>query len=252
MKFYSFWRSLASYRVRIVMNLKGLKPDEVIDVNLMKGQQRDDAFRKVNPMMALPALVDGDGPALFESLAIIEYLDEIHPEPPLLPRDPVARAKVRALAQLIACDIHPLNNVGPLRYLKNQLGQDQAKIDAWYHHWVADGFEALEAMHRRSDVVRDFADIVDGLPSLGLRLEAEKVGERGLRAFDLRGEDRLLADVHIAKSSWRGSSSVIPSRRPSARSATLSRSRSASMSVGGSGGSGEGTKARTISRVRTM
>ena len=84
MKLFSFWRSLATYRVRIAMNLKGLKPDEVVEINLMKGQQREEAFRKVNPMMAIPALVDGDGPALFESLAIIEYLDETHPNPPLI------------------------------------------------------------------------------------------------------------------------------------------------------------------------
>ena len=96
--------------------------------------------------MRVPALQLDSGEVLTQSLAIIEYLDEIHPQPPLLPRDPVARAKVRALAQLIACDIHPLNNMAPLRYLKNELGQDQAKIDAWYHHWVLEGFDALEAM----------------------------------------------------------------------------------------------------------
>jgi maleylacetoacetate isomerase len=96
--------------------------------------------------MRLPALKLDSGDVLIQSLAIIEYLDEMHPQPPLLPRDPLERAKVRALAQLIACDIHPLNNVGPLRHLKNELGQDQSKIDAWYHHWVVEGFDALEAL----------------------------------------------------------------------------------------------------------
>lgn len=144
MKFYSFWRSLASYRVRIAMNLKGLTPEEVIDVNLMKGQQRDDAYRKVNPMMALPALVDGEGPALFESLAIIEYLDETHPNPPLLPKDPKGRARVRGLAQIVACDSHPLIVPRVREYLEHELKIDEPTRNAWCQNWHRAALTALE------------------------------------------------------------------------------------------------------------
>jgi maleylacetoacetate isomerase len=144
---YSFFRSSAAYRVRIAFNLKGLGFDTVA-IHLQKdgGQNRKPAYRAINPQMRVPALRLDSGELLTQSLAIIEYLDEVHPQPPLLPSDPVERAQVRALAQLVACDIHPLNNVAPLRYLKNELGQDQGKIDAWYHHWVREGFDAIEAM----------------------------------------------------------------------------------------------------------
>ena len=147
MKLYTYFRSSAAYRARIALNLKGLSP-EMIPVHLQKegGLNRKPAFRAVNPQMKLPALQLDSGEVLIQSLAIIEYLDELHPQPPLLPRDPLARAQVRALAQIIACDIHPLNNTSPLRYLKHQLGQEQAKIDAWYHHWILEGFDALEAL----------------------------------------------------------------------------------------------------------
>jgi maleylacetoacetate isomerase len=144
MKIYSFWRSLATYRVRIAMNLKGIKPDEVIDINLIKGQQREDAFREVNPMMAIPALIDGDGPALFESLAIIEYLDETHPNPPLLPTDPRGRARVRGLAQIVAADSHPLIVPRVREYLAHEFKIDEAGVMKWAQHWHRAALTALE------------------------------------------------------------------------------------------------------------
>jgi len=146
-KLYSYFRSSAAYRARIALNIKGLGYD-TIPIHLIKegGLNRKPEFRAINPLMRVPALTLDSGDVLTQSLAIIEYLDETHPQPPLLPRDPIKRAQVRAAAQLIACDIHPLNNTSPLRYLKNTLGQEQAKIDAWYHHWIIEGFTALEAM----------------------------------------------------------------------------------------------------------
>ncbi len=144
MKFYSFWRSLASYRVRIAMNLKALTPDEVIDVNLMKGQQRDDAFRKVNPMMALPALVDGEGPALFESLAIIEYLDETHPNPPLLPKDPKGRARCAGSRRSSPADSHPLIVPRVREHLAHEFKADEATIMKWAQHWHSAALKALD------------------------------------------------------------------------------------------------------------
>jgi len=145
MKLFSFWRSLATYRVRIALNLKGLVPDEVIEVNLIKGAQREAAYRAVNPMMALPALIDGDGPVLFESLAIIEYLDETHPSPPLLPTDPHGRARVRGLAQLIACDSHPLIVPRVREYLEHELKIDEATRAKWCQHWHTAALTGLEA-----------------------------------------------------------------------------------------------------------
>ena len=146
-KLYSYFRSSAAYRVRIALNLKGL-PYEMVPVHLTKdgGQQRKPEFRVLNPQMRVPALALSGGEVLTQSLAIIEYLDDIHPEPPLLPADALERAKVRALAQMVACDIHPLNNLIVLQYLKRTLKHEQPEIDAWYHHWVTDGFTAIEAM----------------------------------------------------------------------------------------------------------
>ena len=143
MELFSFWRSLATYRVRIALNLKGLNA-EVIEVNLMKGHQRDPQFRAVNPMMAIPALVDGEGPALFESLAIIEYLDEVHPKPPLLPSDPKARARVRGLAQIVAADSHPLIVPRVREYLAAEFKVDEAGVMKWAQHWHKAALTGLE------------------------------------------------------------------------------------------------------------
>jgi maleylacetoacetate isomerase len=147
LKLYSYYRSSAAFRVRIALNLKGIAY-ETVPVHLTKdgGHNRRPEYRAVNPQMRVPALVGPGGEVLIQSLAIIEYLEETHPDPPLLPKDPIARARARALADIVACDIHPLNNLGPLRYLKRELKQKQSTIDAWYHHWVIDGFEAFEAL----------------------------------------------------------------------------------------------------------
>jgi maleylacetoacetate isomerase len=146
-KLYSYFRSSAAYRVRIALNLKGLTY-ETISIHLVKdgGKNRTPEYRAVNPQMRVPALALSDDEVLVQSLAIIEYLDEAYPTPPLLSTDKIARAHVRAVSQVIACDIHPLNNTSPLRYLKRELKQDQTAIDAWYASWIINGFEAVEAM----------------------------------------------------------------------------------------------------------
>ena len=145
MKLFSFWRSLATYRVRIALNLKGLVPDEVVEVNLMQGKQREDAYRKVNPQMVLPALVEDDGTTLFQSLAIIEYIDETHPTPPLLPKEPRARARVRGLAQIVACDSHPLMVPRVREYLEHELKLDEPTRQRWIQNWIGAALKALEA-----------------------------------------------------------------------------------------------------------
>jgi maleylacetoacetate isomerase len=146
-RLYSYFRSSAAYRVRIALNLKGI-PCETIPIHLTKDGQHAREFRAVNPQQRVPALTLENGDVLLQSLAIIEYLDEVHPEPALLPPDPIERARVRALAQIIACDIHPLNNLSPLNYLRNAVRADQETVRAWYRHWITLGFEAIEELIR--------------------------------------------------------------------------------------------------------
>ena len=143
-RLYGYWRSSAAYRVRIALALKGV-PHETVEVNLVTGEQRGAAFRARNPQGLVPAL-EVDGATIVQSLAIIDYLDGRFPEPPLLPRDPLARARVLAQALVIAADIHPIDNLRVLHRLTDQFGADQAAKDDWYRYWIAEGLAALEAM----------------------------------------------------------------------------------------------------------
>lgn len=151
MQLYSFFNSSTSYRVRIALALKGLDY-QVVPVNLRQGEQLRPADRQRNPMGALPTLVDADGRRFSQSLAIIDYLDAVQPEPRLIPLDPLHRAQALELALLVACDIHPLNNVRVLKYLTQVLGIDAEDRQRWYAHWVAEGLAAAETLlnrHRR-------------------------------------------------------------------------------------------------------
>ncbi|KVV47492.1 maleylacetoacetate isomerase [Burkholderia ubonensis] len=145
MKLYSYFRSSASYRVRIALHLKQL-PFDYVPVHLLRdgGQQLKDEYRALSPDSLVPTLVDGDA-ALQQSLAIVEYLDETHPEPPLLPKAPLDRAYVRSIALQIACEIHPLNNLRVLKYLKHMLQVPEEAKNDWYRHWIEAGFATLEA-----------------------------------------------------------------------------------------------------------
>ena len=143
MKLHNYFRSSASYRVRIALELKGLRYD-YLPVHLGKGEHKQPVYSAVSPSMLVPMLETDGNERLQQSMAIIEYLDEIHPQPPLLPADPLGRARVRALAQLIACEIHPLNNLRVLKYLVRELKVEEEAKNTWYRHWVRDGLEAYE------------------------------------------------------------------------------------------------------------
>ena len=149
MKLYGYFRSSATYRVRIALGLKGIDWETaVVDLRAPARAQHSAEFRAVNPHGLIPVLIDGER-TLTQSLAIIEYLEETHPRPALLPRSPAERAAVRALAFAVACDIHPLNNSRVLEYLRTQLAQGETGVNRWYGHWIALGFAALERDARR-------------------------------------------------------------------------------------------------------
>jgi maleylacetoacetate isomerase/maleylpyruvate isomerase len=155
MRLYTYFRSTAAYRVRIALNLKGL-PYEAVPVHLVRNEENAPAYRALSPLGTVPALVTDKGAALTQSLAIVEYLDETHPRPPLLPADALGRARVRALAQTIACDIHPINNLRVLKYLTGTLGASEEEKLAWYRHWVAEGLAAVERLLANDPACGDF------------------------------------------------------------------------------------------------
>ncbi|MCS6099234.1 maleylacetoacetate isomerase [Shewanella baltica] len=164
MKLYGYWRSSAAYRVRIALNLKGISAEQ-LSVHLVRdgGEQHKAAYSALNPLELVPTLTlddELDADALSQSLAIIEYLDEIHPQSPLLPASALDRAHVRAMALTVACEIHPLNNLRVLQYLTQTLGVDEAAKNTWYHHWVASGFGALETLLVRHSGRYCFGDTV--------------------------------------------------------------------------------------------
>ncbi|OGA47868.1 MAG: maleylacetoacetate isomerase [Betaproteobacteria bacterium RIFCSPLOWO2_12_FULL_62_58] len=143
-KLFGFWRSLATCRVRVALALKGIKAEEV-SINLMQGQQHGAEYRAVNPQSLVPALVIDNGPPLFQSMAILEYLEETHPQPPLLPPDPRGRARVRGLAQIVAADSHPLIVPRIRTYLEKELHVDEAGRTRWAQHWILEALKAIEA-----------------------------------------------------------------------------------------------------------
>lgn len=156
MELYSYWRSSAAYRVRIALNFKQLEADQKY-VHLVKdgGEQNSQNYRRLNPQGRVPTLVY-DGMPITQSMAILEFLEEIHPNPPLLPEDTMDRAWVRSLANVVACDIHPLNNLGVLNYLKEEFGADDDAKTKWYRHWIVQGFTALEERMSNDARTSDF------------------------------------------------------------------------------------------------
>jgi maleylacetoacetate isomerase len=144
MKLYGFWRSLATYRVRVALALKKVEAEQV-SINLLQGKQHTDEYRAINPQSVVPALVIDDGPPLFQSMAILEYLEETHPQPPLLPKDPRGRARVRGLAQIVVSDGHPLVVPRIRGYLEKEMRQDEPARNKWLAHWTLKALEALES-----------------------------------------------------------------------------------------------------------
>ncbi len=189
MKLYTYWRSTAAYRVRIALNLKNLSVEH-IPVHLVRdgGEQNSEAYRAINPGATVPALLTASNAVIVQSMAIMTYLDETCPQPPLLPDDPLDRARVRAAAELIACDIHPVNNLRIGQYIKDVLGHDQDAVITWMRHWMGQGLTAFQQL-LEPDTPFCFAD-QPGLADICLVPQLYNAHRWGL---DLAGLDRLTA-----------------------------------------------------------
>lgn len=211
MKVYGYFRSSAAYRVRIALNLKGLAP-EFVPVHLVKdgGGQRAPGYLEKNPQALVPALELDDGTVLTQSLAIVEYLDAVHPEPRLIPADPVLAAKVRAVALAIACDIHPLNNLRVLSYLRGPLKHSRDEADAWYGHWILEG--GLNAIER---MISAGPFCFGGTPSLADACLIPQVFNARRFKIDISHLPKIVAvDTHCA--TLEAFAAAHPSRQPDA------------------------------------
>ena len=213
MMFHDYFRSSSAWRCRIAFNLKGFKPEtRFVHLRRGGGEQKAADYRALNPQTFVPTLELGNGAVLTQSLAIIEWLDETRPEPPLLPPDPDRRALVRGFAQAVACDIHPLQNLRVLQYLGAEGGQDQAGIDAWCQRWIADGLAACEALVARAGGKRFCFGDVPGLADICLM---PQLGSAGRFGVDLGPMPRLraIADACRALPAF---ADAEPSRQPDA------------------------------------
>lgn len=184
MEFYGYFRSSSSYRCRIAFNLKGVAP-QFRPVHLAQGQQHEDGFGALNPQRLLPVLVTEAGQVLTQSLAIVEWLEETRPTPPLLPADPDLRAAVRGFAQVIACEVHPLQNLRVLRHLRDDLGADDAAVGRWLQRWLRDGLETCEALLARRPAQRFCFGDSPGLADLCLVPQLFSARRFGVDVSDL-------------------------------------------------------------------
>ncbi|MEL7028710.1 MAG: maleylacetoacetate isomerase [Pseudomonadota bacterium] len=210
-KLYGYWRSSTSYRTRIALNLKGLAFEHK-GVHLVKGEQRVEAYRELNPLAVVPT-VEYNGRTLTQSPAILEYLEEIAPDPPLLPAASEDRARVRAMAAIIGCDIHPIANLSVLKYLKAELEQEQAEIDAWVRHWVLRGLAALEAMIEETDAERGYCFGAD-VTMADVYLAPQMYNARRFSA-DLTGVPKLVR-IDRSLSEHPAFAAAAPERQPDA------------------------------------